>query len=80
MSITAAHNKLKAADEALAAAKVIRDGCFEELVGAVVADGWRIVFRHRDVTGHERIVFEPRHGGRSLALEDVLAEVLGAPA
>jgi hypothetical protein len=74
MSIAVAADKLKAAEEALAAARVIRDGCFEELVAAIVADGWKIIFRHND-SGHERIVFQPRHGGRTAALEDILAEV-----
>jgi hypothetical protein len=70
MSISVAAEKLKAADEALAAAKVIRGQAFEELVAAVVAEDWRIIYRH-----DERIVFEPRHGSRTMALEDILAEV-----
>jgi excisionase family DNA binding protein len=76
MSIAAAADALKAADEALAAAKVIRDGCHEELVAACVADGWRVIFRQRDTLGHERVVFEHLHGGRAMALEDVLAASL----
>ena len=74
MTIAAAHDALNAADEALAAAKVIRAEAFEALVGAVVSEGWRTVYRHRDTAGHERVIFE--RYGRSLALEDVLAETL----
>jgi hypothetical protein len=80
MSIATAAAALRDADEALAAAKVIRDGCHEELIAAVVAHGWRVIFRQRDTLGHERVVFEHLHGGRAMALEDVVAEVLGAPA
>jgi hypothetical protein len=75
MSIAAAHNALKAADEALAAATVIRDGCFEEMIAAVVAEGWRVVFRHKDAAGHERVVLE-HYGGRSMDLEGVVAGTL----
>jgi hypothetical protein len=79
MSITAAHGKLKAAEEALAAARVIRDQCHEELIAAVVAENWRVILRQRDPYG-ERVVFEHLHGGRAMALEDVVASVLGAAA
>jgi hypothetical protein len=75
MSVATAADKLKAANESLAAAKVIRDQCQEELVAAVVAEGWRIVFRQRDTFGHERVVLEDA-GGRSGNLEDVVASVL----
>jgi hypothetical protein len=79
MSIATAHDKLKVADQALVAAKVIRDEAFEALIAAVVAENWRIILRQRDPYG-ERVVFEHLHGGRAMALEDVVAEVLGAPA
>ena len=72
MTIAAAHDALKAADDALAAARIIRDGCLEELVVAAEAEGWRVIFRHNDAAGHERIVLE-HFSGRSMALEGVLA-------
>jgi hypothetical protein len=78
MTIAAAHDALKAADEALAAARVIRDQCREELVAACVAEGWRVIFRHKEAD-HERVVLE-HFGGRLLALMDVVAELLGQAA
>jgi hypothetical protein len=65
---------LRDADEALLAARVIRDQCHEELVAACVGAGWRILFRHKE-TGHERVVLEDA-GGRSGNLEDVVAATL----
>jgi hypothetical protein len=75
MSVAAAADKLKAADESLAAARIIRDQCHEELVAACVAGGWRILVRHRDTFGHERVVLEDA-GGRSGNLDDVVAATL----
>ena len=75
MSVATAADKLKAADQALAAAKVIRDQCHEELVAACVHTGWRVIFRQRDTFGHERVVLEDT-AGRSGNLEDVVASVL----
>jgi hypothetical protein len=75
MTVAAAHDALKAAYVALAAARIIRDERFEELVGAVAAEGWRVVFRHKDTTGHERVVVE-HYGGRSAELGDVVAAML----
>jgi hypothetical protein len=74
MSIAAAADALKAADEALAAARVIRDQCHEELVAACVQAGWRPIFRHKEA-GQERVVLEDA-GGRSGNLEDVVAATL----
>lgn len=76
MSIAAAAAALRDADEALAAAKVIRAEAFEALLGAVVADGWRIVYRHKDVAGHERIVLEHHLHRGSMDLEGVVAHTL----
>ena len=75
MSIAAAHDALRAADEALAAAKVIRAQAFEELVAAVVADGWRVISRNKDPAGHKRIVLE-HVNGRSMDLESIVAATL----
>jgi hypothetical protein len=75
MTIAAAADALKAADEALAAARVIRDGCHEALVAAAVAEGWRVVFQHKDAAGRERIVLE-HFSGRSMDLEGVVAATL----
>jgi hypothetical protein len=66
---------LRDADEALSAARVIRDGCHEELVAAVVGEGWRVIFRHKDTAGRERVVLE-HFNGRSAELEDVVAATL----
>jgi hypothetical protein len=74
MSVAAAAAALRDADEALGAARVIRDQCHEELVAACVAGGWRILFRHKEA-GHERVVLEDA-GGRSGNLEDVVAATL----
>jgi hypothetical protein len=74
MTIAAAHDALKAADEALAAAAVIRAEAFEALVAAVADAGWRPIFRNGD-----HVVVE-HFGGRSLALMDVVAELLGQAA
>jgi hypothetical protein len=75
MSIPAAADKLKAADEALAAGQVIRAEALEALINACEAEGWRVLFRHRDTLGHERVVLEDGDG-RSGDLEDVVASVL----
>jgi hypothetical protein len=75
VSIAAANAALRDADEALGAAKVIRGEAFEALIGAVVDSGWRVVFRHKDAGGHERVVLE-HFNGRSAALEDVVAVAL----
>jgi hypothetical protein len=53
---------------------VIRDQCREELVAACVAEGWRVIFRHKEAD-HERVVLE-HFNGRSADLETVVAAVL----
>jgi hypothetical protein len=70
VNITAAHHALTRADEQLAAAKQARAAAFEALVAAVADAGWRPIFRNGD-----RVVVE-HFGGRSLALMDVVAELL----
>ena len=74
MTIAAAHDALKAADEALAAAKVIRADAHEALVTAACNDGWKVVFSHRHSDGNHRVMLE--RYGRSLALEELVAETL----
>ena len=74
MSIAAAHNALKAADEALAAGQVIRAEALEALINACEGAGWRVVFRHRSSVG-ERIVLE-HFSGRTTDLEGAVAWTL----
>lgn len=74
MSIAAAADKLKAADEALAAGQVIRAEALEALINACEAEGWAVIFRFRDASG-ERIALEDGDG-RSGDLMDVVDTVL----
>jgi hypothetical protein len=74
VSIAAAAGALRDADEALAAAKVIRDGAFAALIGACTEQGWRVIFRHKE-GGHERVVVEHFNGG-TMDLEAVVAATL----
>jgi hypothetical protein len=70
VNIATANAALRDADEALQAAGIIRAEAFEALVAAVADAGWRPIFRNGD-----HVVVE-HFGGRSLALMDVVAEML----
>jgi hypothetical protein len=74
MSTAAAADALKAADEALAAAKVIRAEAHEQLVVAVLDAGWHVVFRMDD-----RVVVEDV-AGRTMSLEACVAQALAQAA
>ena len=73
-AIAAAADALKAADESLAAAKVIRAEAHEALIAAMCDAGWHIVFSHHQGDGHHRVVVE--RYGRALDVEAAVAEVL----